>query len=242
MKLKETLIKTLLFTALLTQSCKKNKPVEEEKPGPLANKISSEIYKNEDVNGVGILTYTYNDDGTLKKWGDYTYNYQDGKRHSGTSGDQVFTYIYTGDQVTQVVESSLETPGFLKTHTFTYNSKGFISTLKSEWDDGMVFDVERFTTDTRGNIVKIEADFYKNGVYKSTNTSTYEYDDKINVRYKLREPFSYAEYFSPNNIVKETHGIEISPYEKSYSYSYNDRNMPVQVSIGTSSLRFEYYK
>jgi hypothetical protein len=242
MKLKETLIKTLLFTALLTQSCKKNKPVEEDKPGPLANKISSEIYKNEGVNGVGILTYTYNDDGTLKKWGEYIYTYEDGKRQSGTRGDRVFTYIYTGDQVKEILESSREEPNFLIRHIFTYNEKGFVTAHKSEFG-GTVSDVERFTTDTKGNIVKIEADFYKNGVYKSTNTSLYEYDDKINVRYKLREPFSYAEYFSPNNIVKQNLNVETSSDNTLISYEYNSMGLPIKASITNGlSTSFEYYK
>ncbi|HKG05085.1 MAG TPA: hypothetical protein VKB19_01435 [Pedobacter sp.] len=257
MKLKNALVKSLILFILLLQACGKNSPekenekppVEEEKPGPLANKLRSQGKTENSPDN-----YFYNSDGTLSREEFYEYDnvklsfqnkyyYKNNKRSASTfaadySLGDTLTVSYrhdvtwTGNQITEVLEDwpYLDSPKGIQLanrelSTFSYDAKGFIKSIKIEWvKNGTKTRKQdlQLTTDGRGNLIKAEITTYDmNGDFMHSSTEVREYDDKVNPKYKLLSPISYFAFFSPNNVTK------ISG-ETTYTYKYNAAGLPIE--------------
>lgn len=276
MNFKNALVKTLVLLTLLFQGCSKKdsgpgKP-EEEKPVPLVNKLKALRVNTTSDDGTNFY---YNGDGAIEKmetiYGVYThsivsYIYKDkllvslnavsAPRFGETplpSYRQTFKYI--GTQIVEALVERLDNiPGVdnsPEVHTFTYDARGFIKSKKKEFirnGNKVLYLLEKLNTDDRGNVTRLDREFYDKDVHVSTLVELREYDNKVNPLYKLISPTVLDEYFNPNNRTKNT-AVNIAPgfsQVDTYEYEYNDAGMAVKLTSKLSTGTFvsfrEYYK
>lgn len=273
MNFKNALVKTLVLVTLLFQGCSKrnsgpDKP--EEKPLPQA-KLKSFLPPD----GPGGLVYYYNSNGSISKVETRSgadlisvqdFVYKDGIVMSLNVStpppprwkdplEPYFkqTYKYNGNQIVEVMIQILSLQRFEDNSlvTLTYDSRGFIKTMKAEilraGDIKELRTINRLTTDDRGNIIKIEKDYYLRGAITRTSVELREYDNKINPFYKLVSPTNFDEYFNPNNRIKSTlFDQDGNPYPTFYEYEYNAEGLPAKITTktatGTFDMLFDYYK
>ncbi|WP_316788954.1 hypothetical protein [Pedobacter frigoris] len=176
------------------------------------------------------------------------------------SSDQIFNlfltklYSYENNNVSEIKEvlkGQVVSNGYTPmNYEFEYDSENKLKSLKQE--HAILGEKELLRelfiqTDTRGNIIKLTTKAYSDGVLIGTIEGEYEYDDKVNPKYKLYDPAQILEYFSPNNWIKykvtQTSGPEI---KISRSFEYNSANLPVKIYSDVSgtmklSNEYEYY-
>jgi len=273
MKAKNALFLIFILAAFLLQACTEPIPEkpEEEKPVSLVNKLKS--YRNVMFPKTG-MDYYYNSEGLIEKIDLIVDNkvdlvqqffYKDGLLSTMASNtvvtspgqplhSNVFTYKHSGSQIVEISvhrTSNIPVDTTPMIYTFTYDLRGFGKTRKLEYiRDGKkdVYYIERLTTDAKGNVTKLERDFYHEGVFRNTVLELREYDNKVNPLYKVISPILLEEYLCPNNLTKLTSvgNTTGSTHTDFYTYEYNAAGLPSKITTKTESFTYaitrEYYK
>lgn len=162
-----------------------------------------------------------------------------------TTGAKGGTLNYSYNDKGQLIKTSYSRPVTTSSEysIFTYNVNGKIARQTMYWADIATGYID-YTYDNKGNMVKeILYNLTASGVAELITTTQYEFDSKLNP-YKLSGKILIpGENTNPNNIIKETYTIHLSPDQGSdkvlvtqTAYTYNTVGYPVSENGNTTFI------
>lgn len=162
-----------------------------------------------------------------------------------TTGIKGGTLSYSYNDKGQLIKTSYSRPVTTSSEysEFTYNANGKITRQTMYWADAATGYID-YTYDSKGNLVKeILYNLPATGVAELSTTTQYEFDSNQNP-YKLSgKVLIPGVNTNPNNIVKETYTIRISPDQgpdkvlvTSTAYTYNNLGYPVSENGNTTFI------
>jgi len=161
-----------------------------------------------------------------------------------TTGAKGGTLSYSYNDKGQLIKTLYSRPVTTNSEysEFTYNANGKISRQTMYWADAATGYID-YSYDSKGNLVKeMLYNLPSSGVAELITTTQYEFDSKLNP-YLSGKILIPGVNTNPNNIVKETYTIRISPDQGSdkvlvtpTAYTYNNSGYPVSKNGNTTFI------